>query len=64
MMFTVVPPSARELMPGLAALFRHYAAAIDLHPGAVDCLCKEFRQDIGLIIAKYGQAAVEKPRAG
>ncbi len=33
-------PSMDHLTASLAALFRCYAAAIDLHPGAVDCLCK------------------------
>jgi hypothetical protein len=41
-------------------LFRHYATAIDLHPDAVDRLCAEFRQDMRCVLAKYGQAAVDK----
>jgi hypothetical protein len=49
-----------DLTASLQVLFRHYAAAIDLHPEAVDRLCKEFRQKLGVLIAKYGQAAVDK----
>jgi hypothetical protein len=53
-----------DLTASLAALFRHYAAAIDLRPGAVERLCKEFRQDLGLLIAKYGQVAVDRALNG
>jgi hypothetical protein len=51
-------PSMDHPTASLAALFRCYAAAIDLHPGSVDCLCEEFRRDIGMLIAKYGERAV------
>ncbi len=49
-----------ELSARLAMLFRHYAAAMDLHPEGADRLCAEFREDMRWMIAKYGQATVDK----
>ena len=51
-----------DLTADLEALVRRYEAECDLQPpGAnLDGLGKEFCEEIDLLIAKYGQAAVDK----
>jgi hypothetical protein len=49
-----------DLTARLQALFRSYAAAIELHPDRVDRLGEQFRQDLGELIAGHGHAAVGK----
>jgi hypothetical protein len=49
-----------DLAARLQALFRSYAVAIDLHPVTIDRLCVRFREELGLLVAEYGHAAVDK----
>jgi hypothetical protein len=49
-----------DLAARLQALFRSYAVAIDLHPETIDYLCERFREELGLLVAEYGHAAVDK----
>jgi hypothetical protein len=50
----------RDLTARLQALFRSYAADIELNQDAVDRLCEQFRRDLGELIVEYGHAAVDK----
>jgi hypothetical protein len=58
------PPNSVLSLPSLGALrpsrFRSYAVAIDLHPETIDRLCERFREELGLLVAEYGHAAVDK----
>jgi hypothetical protein len=49
-----------DLTARLQALFRSYAADIELDQDAVDRLCEQFRRDLGELIAEHGHAAVDK----
>jgi hypothetical protein len=51
-----------DLTAHLEALVRRYAAECDLQPpsAAIDRLGEEFRREIDLLAAQYGQAAVDK----
>jgi phosphate uptake regulator len=49
-----------DLTARLRALFRSYAADIELNQDAVDRLCEQFSRDLGELIAEYGHAAVDK----
>jgi hypothetical protein len=48
-----------DLPARLVALFRSYAANIELNQDSVDRLCDQFRRDLGELIAEYGHAAVD-----
>jgi len=51
-----------ELTARLEALFRYYAADHDPHESfaALGRLVAEFRREVRLLIAEYGQTAVDK----
>jgi hypothetical protein len=50
-----------DLTARLEALFRRHAASIDPHQGvaAFDRLSQQLRKEIDLVIAEFGQAAVD-----
>ena len=48
-----------DLTARLNALFRSYAADIELNQHAVDHLCEQFRRDLKVLIAEYGHTAVD-----
>ena len=51
-----------DLTADLEALVRRYAAACDLLPprATLDRLGEAFRREMDLLVAEYGQAAVDK----
>jgi hypothetical protein len=48
-----------ELTARLESLFRRYAAALDHHHGDHIQVSKQFFEEVDLLIAQYGQPAIE-----
>jgi hypothetical protein len=48
-----------DLKARLAALFRHFAAALQQRQGDGPRLAEQFRKDLDLLIAQYGPEAVD-----